>query len=703
MKKLKKRNHLMPAAMLAAGIFLSTAAVIPAYTDSTPPLRKESLTVLSDEEETAAYDVTELIADYADDVYAFDHFDESKVHVYARSSDGEEQEIHEFTCEHAPQILKIRTIITIHTSYGDCSLEINPIPLKTIEASYQGSVYYGETLYLENVSATRVYEDGRTFRISSISCSILEESANETKIYVQTYYGDAVLSVKPVPVKGIELTMKEVPYIGTTPEIKSVAICYMDGAVRNLKLQELRFEDLHELQPGSNEFHFQYRDLRYAFSINGISNTYISKLTETMQEEIADSIRYHVSDSMIATVRRYRTSESDFLLTHVLINSPDQIRAGLAHDSYGGERETCSDAAKRQGWVVGVNGSNFDWSTGEPVYAGVSIKEGKVMSGSSTNGMEICLKEDGTLYSPSFGQSGISLIENGVTDSFSCGDTLLISNGVGVNYGIQSEQYRYPRTAMGMVKPGEYYFITAGSKAYERGMTYDEIRSVLLQFGCTFGKCADGGGSSTLVFEGDVLNSPAENDTERPVADFLYFVDAEPGTSTEYGFGENTSSNSSHNSNFPITKAQFIASLQNVVDTARENHYQYGDSHAEDPTTDGLISCDRLISKALWDLGYTDQHSGGMGVGELDDYLSSHGFIRSTSMQDITDCSIMLVKHQGEDYFGHAYVALGFDFNTMTGDRYDTGCQSFIDQPQPLRGKGFWYRTDDLIVYNIPE
>ena len=92
-----------------------------------------------------------------------------------------------------------------------------------------------------------------------------------------------------------------------------------------------------------------------------------------------------------------------------------------------------------------------------------------------------------------------------------------------------------------------------------------------------------------------------------------------------------------------------------------------------------------------------------MGVGELDEYLSSHGFIRSTSMQDITDCSIMLVKHQGEDYFGHAYVALSFDFNTMTGDRYDTGCQSFIEQPQPLRGKGFWYRTDDLIVYNIPE
>ena len=37
--------------------------------------------------------------------------------------------------------------------------------------------------------------------------------------------------------------------------------------------------------------------------------------------------------------------------------------------------------------------------------------------------------------------------------------------------------------------------------------------------------------------------------------------------------GKNASTASTHNGNFPITKAQFIASLQNVVDTARENHY----------------------------------------------------------------------------------------------------------------------------------
>ena len=39
--------------------------------------------------------------------------------------------------------------------------------------------------------------------------------------------------------------------------------------------------------------------------------------------------------------------------------------------------------------------------------------------------------------------------------------------------------------------------------------------------GCTFGVNLDGGGSSTLYFNGEVLNAVREN--ERAVVDFLYF------------------------------------------------------------------------------------------------------------------------------------------------------------------------------------
>ena len=156
-------------------------------------------------------------------------------------------------------------------------------------------------------------------------------------------------------------------------------------------------------------------------------------------------------------------------------------------------------------------------------------------------------------------------------------------------------------------------------------------------------------------------------------------------------------------SSFPITVDQFLASCQNVVDYARTHGYRYGSSSAFDPTTDGIISCDRLVAKALYDLGYTDQPRGGIVCSNADHYLSAWGFQRSTSMADAKRGSIMLVKHNGKDHTSHVFVCAS-DFDaSMHCDRYDCGSNGFIQRQQPIPNLGFWYRTDDVIVYNIPE
>ena len=53
------------------------------------------------------------------------------------------------------------------------------------------------------------------------------------------------------------------------------------------------------------------------------------------------------------------------------------------------------------------------------------------------------------------------------------------------------------------------------------GLTYLECGQYLQTKGCTFALSLDGGGSSTMVFEGEVLN--AEKGHERTVVDFVYF------------------------------------------------------------------------------------------------------------------------------------------------------------------------------------
>ena len=53
------------------------------------------------------------------------------------------------------------------------------------------------------------------------------------------------------------------------------------------------------------------------------------------------------------------------------------------------------------------------------------------------------------------------------------------------------------------------------------GLTYSQCARLLGEKGCIFGVPLDGGGSSTMVFQGKVLNSAKAG--QRTVVDFVYF------------------------------------------------------------------------------------------------------------------------------------------------------------------------------------
>lgn len=152
-----------------------------------------------------------------------------------------------------------------------------------------------------------------------------------------------------------------------------------------------------------------------------------------------------------------------------------------------------------------------------------------------------------------------------------------------------------------------------------------------------------------------------------------------------------------------ITIKEFLSSCKNVVDQARTKGWIYGNSTALPPCSDKIISCDRLIARALWNLGFTDQRRGGETCGSLDNYLSKHNFIRSTSFSDIKEGSIILVKHNGYNYWSHAFVVVKFNNKNFLTDRYDTGSNQRIQSVQPLKNLAWGYRRDTVLVFNIPE
>lgn len=153
-------------------------------------------------------------------------------------------------------------------------------------------------------------------------------------------------------------------------------------------------------------------------------------------------------------------------------------------------------------------------------------------------------------------------------------------------------------------------------------------------------------------------------------------------------------------STFPITKSQFMEAVANVTIQAREGGYHYGDSNSTPPTADGVISCDRLVAKALWDLGYTDQTPGGFANGYEDmfSYLPDHGFVQSYDINDIGYGSIVCTT--AGDY-GHTFVLVSWDPETGTIVKYDEGSEARIYAEQPFTET--WSGEDFRCVFNIPD
>lgn len=79
-----------------------------------------------------------------------------------------------------------------------------------------------------------------------------------------------------------------------------------------------------------------------------------------------------------------------------------------------------------------------------------------------------------------------------------------------------------PRTAVGQLADGRVVLVVVDGRrpGYSSGMTNFELALALLRLGVFTGAALDGGGSSTMAFEGQLLNRPS-GDAERPVSDAL--------------------------------------------------------------------------------------------------------------------------------------------------------------------------------------
>ncbi|PWD49689.1 exopolysaccharide biosynthesis protein [Serinibacter arcticus] len=217
-----------------------------------------------------------------------------------------------------------------------------------------------------------------------------------------------------------------------------------------------------------------------------------------------------------------------YYVADLVLDDITQLRSAFADDAFGENIvELPSVIAESVGASLAVNGDYYGFrSTGIMIRNGVAYRDEAAREG-------LAINADGTLelYDETT-TSAQQLVDDGVWQTLSFGpglvddgevvagiDQVEIDTNVG-NHSIQGDQ---PRTAIGMIEADHLILVVVDGRSDESaGVTLPELARLMADLGATEAYNLDGGGSSTMVADGDLVNDPLGRGSERGTSDILY-------------------------------------------------------------------------------------------------------------------------------------------------------------------------------------
>ena len=243
----------------------------------------------------------------------------------------------------------------------------------------------------------------------------------------------------------------------------------------------------------------------------------------------------YTSDDAEVTISTVATGSGDSAVTYyvadVVLSDATALQSAFAQNSFGENiTENTSDIAADNGAVFAINGDYYGFrDTGIVIRNGVVYRDEGARQG-------LAFYRDGTVevYDET-ATTADELVAAGVWNTLSFGPALLADGEVvdgieevevDTNVGNHSIQGDQPRTAVGVIDTNHLVFVVVDGRSpgYSAGVTMTELAQILQGLGATTAYNLDGGGSSTMVFDGELVNDPLGKGEERGVSDILYIA-----------------------------------------------------------------------------------------------------------------------------------------------------------------------------------
>ena len=245
----------------------------------------------------------------------------------------------------------------------------------------------------------------------------------------------------------------------------------------------------------------------------------------TEAAQVISTANSYSDGNVIISISEVRAYDSTVYVADVVLASPEYLQTAFANSTYGRNvTAKTSSIAENANAVLAINGDYYGARQ-----SGYVIRNGVIYrSTANRNAEDLVIYRDG-----SFGiikESEISaqaLLDNGAWNVLSFGPALLIDGEIAVSSGeeVGRAMASNPRTAIGIVDDLHYLFVVSdGRTNASEGLSLRELAQVLKELGAKTAYNLDGGGSSTMVFQGQVVNNPTSNGkriTERSVSDIV--------------------------------------------------------------------------------------------------------------------------------------------------------------------------------------
>lgn len=225
------------------------------------------------------------------------------------------------------------------------------------------------------------------------------------------------------------------------------------------------------------------------------------------------------------TLNEYREEDTTIYVADIVLSSPEYLKTAFAQNSYGKNvTEKTSEIAEEVNAILAINGDYYGAQE-----KGYVLRNGTLYRSEAEKRQEdLVIYEDGSFEIITEEEiTAEELLEQGAKEILSF-DPALIENGtisVTEEDEVGKAMASNPRTAIGIIDDLHYVFVVSDGRTEEsEGLSLLELAEFMDSIGVETAYNLDGGGSSTMYFNGAVVNNPTTSGRsvkERSVSDIV--------------------------------------------------------------------------------------------------------------------------------------------------------------------------------------